>query len=154
MTRSPAQLCTTAWGALRGIPRHGVVTQCSAGDNCTASSFSGHHTQNTTQISVLARVFHLKAFRASEAKGHPVLRASSCSSGSHIGQSRACSRLSTSNTGGHGSLGSGCFLTVWRWQLLSALPALLLEIAFFCFLRLRSCLRSMVLKNFTWEKTF
>ena len=101
-----------------------------------------------------AHVSHLKAFRAAEAKGHPVLRASSCSSGSCIGQSGACSHLSALNMGGHGSLGKACFLTIWRWQLLSAFPALLLEIVFFCFLCLWSCVRSMVLKNITWEKTF
>lgn len=101
-----------------------------------------------------AHVFHLKAFRAAEVKGHPVLRASSCSSGSHTGQSGACSHLPALNMGGHGSLGKVRFLTIWRWQLLSAFPALLLEIVFFCFLHLQSCVRSMVLKNITWEKTF
>lgn len=70
-----------------------------------------------------AHVFHLKAFRAAEVKGHPALRASSCSSGSGIGQTRACSHLSALNMGGHGSLGKARFLTIWRWQLLSAFPA-------------------------------
>lgn len=97
-----------------------------------------------------AHVFHLKAFRVAEVKGHPVLQASSCSSG----QSGACSHLSALNMGGHGSLRKALFLTIWRWQLLSAFPALLLKIVFFCFLCLCSCVLSMVLKNITWEKTF
>lgn len=49
--------------------------------------------------------FPFKSIQAAEAKGHPVLPASSCSTGSRIGQSGAFSHLPALNTGGHGSLG-------------------------------------------------
>lgn len=101
-----------------------------------------------------AHVFHLKAFRVAEAKGHPALRASSCSSGARIGRSGACSRLAALNMGGHESLGKARFLTSWRWQRSSALPALLIKIVFFCLLHLQGCVCSMVSRNITWERTF
>lgn len=129
----------------------GAVTQCLAGDNPTSPLLFGrseHHPD------LGAHVSYLKAFRAADAKGHPVLHVSSCCSGSHIGHSRARSHLSTLNMGGRGSLGKTRFLILRRWQLLSAFPALPLEIVFFCILHLWSCVHSMILKNVMWEKTF
>lgn len=144
-----AQFYTSEYSAVDGIPWHLAVTQYLAGQPHLPLLFRPPHSEHHPDIR--AHVFHLKAFRAAEAKGHPVLSVSSCSSGFRFGQSRACSHLSALNTGGHGSLGKACFIASWRWQPLSAFPALLLKIVF-CFLHLQSCVNSMLLKNNTWEK--
>lgn len=158
MTHSPAQLSSapqcrvlcvgSAWDSLA----RGCDSVFGRGQPHLPLLFRLLHSEHHPDL--CAHVFHLKAFRVAEVKGHPALRASSCSSVSGIGQSGACSHLSALNMGGHGSIGKTRFLTIWRWQLLSAFPALLLEILFFCFLHLGSCVCSMVLKNTTWEKTF
>lgn len=100
-----AQPSTSVHRALHGIPWHGAVTQGLAGDRPASPSFSGHYTQNTTQIS---------CFPFKSIQGHPVLWVSSCGGGSHIGQNGACSQLPTLNMGGHGSLGQvlPCYLEV------------------------------------------
>lgn len=148
----PAQLSSAPWGRVLCLGSAwdspaGAVTQCLAGDNTPTPLLFGrseHHPD------LGAHVFHLKALGAADAKGHPVLGVSSCCSGC----SRARSHFCTLNTGGRESLGKRLFLALWRWQLLSAFPALPLEIVFFCVLRLRSCVHSTILKNVTWEKTF
>lgn len=104
------------------------------------------HTQHHPDLCI--HVFHLKAFRATQCfEWAAVVVGLLLARMEHVLSYPHWIWVAMALSGKH------C-LAIWRWHLLSALGALLLEMLFFCFLCQQICVCSMVLKNLTWEKTF